>query len=57
MNQPSTSPQWVRDMHEHVDKTGEYRARDLERVLGDPRKSVTMSGTAAAPNHATGKKR
>ena len=54
--QPCGDPQWVRDMHRHVDKTGEYRARDLERLLGDPRKSVAMPCTDFAPNHASDKK-
>ena len=50
---PDESSQWVRDMHAHVDRTGHYRARDLERVLGDPRKSVAISSTGgfAAANH------
>jgi hypothetical protein len=34
-------PEWVINMHEHYRQTGSYRARDLDRVLGDPRKQVS----------------
>jgi len=30
-------PAWVREMKEHYSRTGYYRPRDLQRVLGDPR--------------------
>ena len=33
-------PQWVKAMHAHFQETGTYRASDIQRVLGDPRKSV-----------------
>ena len=39
-NLPEAS--WIRDMRAHYAKTGTYRARDLRRLLGDPRKRVTM---------------
>ncbi len=34
------TPEWVRAMHAHHNETGTYRAADIQRVLGDPRKSV-----------------
>lgn len=34
------TPEWVRAMHAHFNETGTYRAEDIQRVLGDPRKSV-----------------
>jgi hypothetical protein len=34
-------PQWVTSMHVHYQRTGLYRAGDLDRVLGDPRKQVS----------------
>lgn len=34
-------PEWVINMHEHYRQTGSYRAGDLDRVLGDPRKQVS----------------
>ncbi len=37
---------WVKEMQLHHQRTGEYRARDLERVLGDPRKSVEVKTSA-----------
>lgn len=36
----SQTPKWVKDMHAHYNETGSYRAEDVQRVLGDPRKSV-----------------
>ena len=38
-------PEWVTLMHAHYQKTGLFRTKDLDRVLGDPRKQVT--GAAA----------
>jgi hypothetical protein len=34
-------PNWVAKMHTHYQQTGVYRAEDLNRVLGDPRKQVS----------------
>jgi hypothetical protein len=34
------SPRWVEDMHAHFARTGQYRPKDLERVLGDQRTTV-----------------
>ena len=34
-------PEWVTSMHEHYRRTGVFRAEDLDRVLGDPRKQVS----------------
>jgi hypothetical protein len=31
------APEWVKDMHDYYQQTGLYRARDLNRILGDPR--------------------
>jgi hypothetical protein len=36
----SKTPEWVVDMHDYHQKTGLYRAEDLDRVLGDPRDQV-----------------
>jgi hypothetical protein len=36
----STIPEWVVSMHDYHQKTGLYRAEDLNRVLGDPRTQV-----------------
>ena len=33
-------PQWVQEMHTHFRENGYYRAKDLQRVLGDPRECV-----------------
>jgi hypothetical protein len=38
-------PEWVTEMHEHYQKTGAFRAADLERVLGDPRDAVEINAT------------
>jgi hypothetical protein len=35
-----TRPEWVKSMHAYYNATGTYRAVDVQRVLGDPRKSV-----------------
>ncbi len=35
-------PQWLVDMHDHYAETGTYRPEDLERVLGDQTKGVSM---------------
>lgn len=44
---PTTEPQWVEEMHQHFSETGSFRAADLQRVLGDPRDTVTMSAETA----------
>jgi hypothetical protein len=36
----SMAKDWVASMHDYHQKTGLYRAEDLNRVLGDPRKQV-----------------
>jgi len=36
---------WVLAMHEHFERTGSYRPEDLNRLLGDPNKGVSMDGT------------
>jgi hypothetical protein len=33
---------WLREMQAHFSRTGFYRAEDLNRVLGDPRRGVSM---------------
>ena len=33
---------WVREMKEHFARTGCYRAEDLRRLLGDPKRGVTV---------------
>jgi hypothetical protein len=38
--QDDKTPEWVKAMHAHFSQTGTYRAADIQRVLGDPRKSV-----------------
>ncbi len=34
-----TEPDWIKSMREHYVRTGFYRAQDVQRLLGDPRKS------------------
>jgi hypothetical protein len=36
---------WVAEMHRHFQRTGAYRADDLQRVLGDPRDGVEVEAT------------
>jgi hypothetical protein len=45
---PGAEPEWVRDMREHFERTGTYRAEDLHRVLGDPADRVEIGPD---PNH------
>lgn len=59
MNETSTGrtgqgASWVQEMHAHRERTGEYRARDVQRVLGDPRTAVivTATGSFVASSHA-----
>lgn len=33
---------WVDEMRAHFEQTGEYRADDLRRLLGDPAKGVEV---------------
>jgi hypothetical protein len=51
-------PKWVKEMHAHFDRTGSFRPTDVERVLGDQRKSVFISMPCqyAAENGVTRKK-
>jgi hypothetical protein len=37
---------WVREMIEHYQRTGTYRAKDLHRLLGDPTKGVEVGPNA-----------
>jgi len=34
---------WIREMRQHFNETGEYRAEDLNRLLGDPTRGVELS--------------
>ena len=43
---------WVRQMREHFNKTGSYRAEDLYRLLGDPIKGVELSANPSAMKNA-----
>jgi hypothetical protein len=36
---------WVKRMHAHFKATGQYRPEDLQRVLGDPRRAVSVEAT------------
>lgn len=38
-----TKAQWVKSMQIHFHENGFYRAEDLTRLVGDPRKSVSGS--------------
>lgn len=40
--------QWLVDMHDHYAKTRQYRPRDLERILGDQTKGVSMDAREAS---------
>ena len=44
-------PRWVREMKEHYEKTGTYRPRDLQRLLGDPSKGVEMGSRASVSRY------
>ena len=48
---------WVREMHEHFRETGNFRPSDVQRVLGDPRDSVGISGNGDQPAAALSKRR
>ena len=36
----ASSAGWVAEMHKYFREHGAYRSEDMQRVLGDPRKSV-----------------
>jgi hypothetical protein len=36
----SNEPEWVRQMHAHFARTGQYRPEDVRRILGDQRTQV-----------------
>lgn len=40
-------PEWVRQMIDHYRRTGGYRAKDLQRLLGDPTKGVEVGPDAS----------
>jgi hypothetical protein len=44
MQQPSSGPAWIDDMHRYYAEHGRYRAADLNRLLGRP--EVRTEGTA-----------
>ena len=35
-------PQWLEEMLRHFEETGEYRASDVRRLLGDPARAVDI---------------
>lgn len=41
---------WVREMIDHYQKTGTYRAQDLRRLLGDPNQSVKVGPDGCLPS-------
>jgi hypothetical protein len=41
------SATWVNGMRQHFQRTGYYRAEDLERLLGNPRESAESSSIPA----------
>ena len=43
---------WVREMREHYNKTGSYRAEDLHRLLGDPARGVELSANPSTMKNA-----
>jgi hypothetical protein len=43
VEQPASS--WLDEMHLHFQRTGAYRADDLQRVLGDPREGAEVEAT------------
>jgi hypothetical protein len=47
INERMRESEWVTSMHEHYQYTGAYRAGDLDRVLGDPRKQVSGEAPTA----------
>lgn len=40
---------WVREMKEYYARTGTYRARDLRRLLGDPKMGVKIGPKGSMP--------
>lgn len=43
---PDSGSTWVALMRHHFHCTGAYRAEDLQRLLGDQRKSVGMTASS-----------
>ena len=37
----SNEPEWIKRMHAHFARTGQYRSEDIKRVLGDQRTQVS----------------
>lgn len=46
-SEASLLPEWVREMREHFQLHGWYRAQDLRRVLGDPLERVEVPPMAS----------
>ena len=44
-------PEWVRKMKQHYAKTGTFRAEDLRRLLGDPKRGVEVGSRDSLAKH------
>ena len=44
-------PEWVRKMKQHYAKTGTFRAEDLRRLLGDPKRGFEVSSSDSLAKH------
>jgi hypothetical protein len=54
MEQQAPDPKWVKEMHDHFQRRGFYRAEDLGRVLGDPRDHVQVKTETVDPANLMG---
>jgi hypothetical protein len=54
--QPQGPAPWIASMHDHFQRTGCYRADDLNRLLGDPRDSVAVNADAQVQVHSLASK-
>lgn len=44
-------PEWVRRMLEYYSRHGHYRPQDIERLLGDPTKSIEIGPRGGLPKN------
>ena len=47
------SPEWVRNMRDHYQRTGTFRSEDLARLLGDQTRGVGSSRTIDRSGYTT----
>ncbi len=51
--QQASPPEWIQEMIAHYRRTGTYRAKDLRRLLGDPKKGVEIGPQISLATHFT----